>query len=220
MNALEAAQCAKIAYLDEGRGAAAAFRLGYSFQFISNNFISCWIGTKNGKTVVGFRGSVFFKSSEQNYELNLKTDFVPWIGQGLVHEGYHQAFWYIFYELMKIIRSRRDIIFTGHSMGGAIALLAGSIMQVGHVFCFASPRVGNKAFKDSFNIETGVTRFENRGDLLTKYPFSGVVKSKQNKEKDRYAHVGKRILLPTFGHSIGSYLQGLNTKSSNFNSPS
>lgn len=207
MTPLEAAKCAKIAYLKDGSKRAA--ELGYSYEPISNRTACCWVGHKGGKTIVSIRGTVLFGENRPNLDVSMQTDQVPWIGPGLVHEGYHQALWHVFADLKQATEGRQEIYFTGHSMGGAIALLAAALLPAARVYCFASPRVGNEDFAAYIWKKRRVTRYENRGDFLTKFPLKGAIKGGCRKQSGRYVSAGRTVRLLGFGHSMDAYLQGI-----------
>ncbi len=207
MTPMEAAVCAKIAYLKDGARRAA--ELGYSYEPITNRTARCWVGHKGSKTVVGIRGTVLFGGDKPNFDISMQTDQVPWVGPGLVHEGYHQALWHVFRDLKQATEGRQEIYFTGHSMGGAIALLAATLLPATRVYCFASPRVGDEEFAAHVGPKRRVTRYENRGDFLTKLPLKGSVKGGIKKKSGRYVHVGRTVRLLSFGHSMDAYLQGI-----------
>lgn len=210
MTPLEAAKCAKIAYLANGENEAR--RLGFSYRLVVNQSAVCWVGHKGSKTVVAIRGTVLFGDRFANLDVSLQTDQVPWIGPGRVHEGYHKSMWHIFRDLKKEVDGREAVYFTGHSMGGAIALLAGSLLPSTRVFCFASPRVGDQEFAENIGRKLRITRFENRGDFLTKYPFKGLIKGSKERQKGRYVHTGRTVRLLSVGHSMDAYLEGLKEK--------
>ncbi len=209
MTPSEAVQCARIAYFKNGEAQAA--KLGFSYQSIGNDKICGWIGRKGGKSNVAVRGSVFLEKKGFQIEPSLMTDQVPWLGAGRVHEGYYKGLWHILTELRDILGNRQDIYFTGHSMGAAIALLAAVAIGARRVFCFASPKVGDERFSEAAEA-LRITRFENRCDLFTKYPFRGSVKGDGKSMKAPYVHVGRGVRLPTFGHSIQSYVEGVETR--------
>lgn len=207
MTPLEAAICAKIAYLTDGSRRAA--ELGYSYEQITNRNARCWVGHKGGKTVVGIRGTVLFGGHRPNLDVSMQTDQVPWVGPGLVHEGFHKALWHVFGDLKQATEGRQEIYFTGHSMGGAIALLASALLPAVRVYCFASPRVGDEEFAACVGVTRRVTRYENRGDFLTKLPLKGAIKGGNKKLTGRYVHVGRTVRLLSFGHSMDAYLNGV-----------
>lgn len=82
---------------------------------------------------------------------------------------------------------------TGHSLGGALAILCAIDLQYNfpdrdyEVIVFGSPRVGNKAFKKSYDKRIFKTvRVKNKGDIISALPFSFM----------GYRHVGAEIVLP------------------------
>lgn len=99
-----------------------------------------------------------------------------------------------FYESNIAKQSNTHIYITGHSLGGALATIAGldlvasnlglresiehkKIANPIHLYTFASPRVGNNIFAKTYNdlIKKGdikVYRFANTEDLVTNIPFS------------------------------------------------
>lgn len=99
-----------------------------------------------------------------------------------------------FYESEIAKHKNTHIYITGHSLGGALATIAGldlvasnlglkegikkeKIVNPIHLYTFASPRVGDNIFADKYNelINDGhiqVHRFANTEDLVTNIPFS------------------------------------------------
>lgn len=99
-----------------------------------------------------------------------------------------------FYESEIAKQNNTHIYITGHSLGGALATIAGldlvasnlgmkegiekeKIVNPIHLYTFASPRVGDNIFADKYNefINKGhikVYRFANTEDLVTNIPFS------------------------------------------------
>ena len=207
MSPFEAAICAKIAYDPDGE--MRAQRLGYSYLPIESREHFAWIGSKNGITVVAFRGTALFGREVRSYRSNLSTDLVPWIGAGLVHEGYYQALWQILGTVRRELENASDVVLTGHSMGGALATLAAMPLEVARVHAFASPRIGNREFAEGYSRAIRVSRYVNRGDVLARLPFSGAVQGSLPHRKEGYVHVGRTVRLPGFGHSISAYIAGI-----------
>lgn len=82
------------------------------------------------------------------------------------------------------------IIIAGHSYGAALSILCADDLEYNfpqkdyEVFLFGSPRVGNKAFRDSYNKRIFKTfRIDNGNDIVTKIPFALL----------GYRHVGIKI---------------------------
>jgi hypothetical protein len=97
-----------------------------------------------------------------------------------VHSGFQQALdkvWPRVEELLNKFRSshpQAEIVFTGHSLGAALATLAVNRFQGGggSLYTIGSPRVGNKPFCDGVHQRTGgrVFRFVDQHDLVTHVP--------------------------------------------------
>lgn len=208
MNALEAAICAKIAY--EPYGAAKAARFGYSYRAVRGRDHFAWIGRKEGITVVAFRGTALFGRELRSYRSNLSTDLIPWTGAGLVHEGYYQGLWQVLAGVRRELRTAGgEIVFTGHSMGAALATLAAVLLDAERVHAFASPRLGNREFAEGYSRDIRVTRYVNRCDVLARLPISGDVQGSEPPRRERYCHIGRTVRLPAIGHSISAYIEGI-----------
>ena len=96
-----------------------------------------------------------------------------------VHAGFMEQYKQIRDIIHVIVKSnnRSEIIVTGHSLGGAIACLCS--VDINYCFpdkfiscvTFGSPRVGNKAFADSFNKRVPNSwRYVNGDDIVPKVP--------------------------------------------------
>lgn len=98
----------------------------------------------------------------------------------------------------------RKVRLTGHSYGAALAVLCAVDLQYSfndrdyEVIVFGCPRIGNKAFMNSYNKRIFKTlRVENRNDVVTKVPFRFM----------GYCHVGTRI---SIGRNSLFSLPGMN----------
>ncbi len=208
MSPLDAALCARLAY--EAAGASLAARFGYSYSAVARGDHFAWIGQRRGITVVAFRGSRLSGRAARSYRSNLSTDLIPWSGEGRVHEGYYQALWQILAAVQRELRGAAgELVLTGHSMGAALATLAAPLLEAERVHAFASPRLGNRAFAETFPRSIRVTRYVNRCDVLARLPISGETRGSDPKRRERYCHVGRAVRLPGFGHSMSAYIDGL-----------
>ncbi len=104
-----------------------------------------------------------------------------WLTPGMkVHMGFQTAIdsvWAEVFGLLAAYRARHpssEILFTGHSLGSALATLALSRFDGSNVslYTFGSPRVGNDAFAGQLDAKAdlGIYRFVNRNDLVTHVP--------------------------------------------------
>ena len=210
MTPFEAAICSKLAY--DPSAEEIVTRLGFSYKAIQSKDHFAWVGERQGITVVAFRGTMLRGRETKSYRSNLSTDLVPWSGPGLVHEGYHKALWQIIAAIRREVKGRDNIVMTGHSMGGAMATLAAQLVSADRVHVFACPRLGNKELAAAIYDQVRVTRYVNRCDFLARLPFAGMIRGSEPQIRERYAHVGRAVRLPTFGHSMTAYVEGVKAR--------
>ena len=92
----------------------------------------------------------------------------------------------------RVVREGHEIWITGHSLGGALAvLLAATLGETGRsvagLYTFGAPRVGNGAFADRLNAhmaDAAHWRVANSGDLVPHVP-----------PEPMFSHAGNRALL-------------------------
>lgn len=129
--------------------------------------------------VLAFRGS----SNLQNWIINLSTNQVPYprCTNCKVHNGFVTG-----YNLVKTIISGQlqalralhrgaPIYITGHSLGGALAVLSAPDTKdlfgsIAGLYTFGQPRVGNAEFASYFNSVVGAFRVVHYGDLVPHVP--------------------------------------------------
>ena len=95
-----------------------------------------------------------FRGTDKDDFSDLADDFnalpQPWRAGGKVHSGFAGALleiWPAVEGSLQPIGEYR-LLFTGHSLGAAMATLAASLQRPKSLFTFGSPRVGNQAFVD------------------------------------------------------------------------
>ena len=116
--------------------------------------------------VLVFRGSRGFKS----WPSNLNSRQTSWPGGGFVHGGFNTGFNDLWQKIEPIL-SKIDLplFFTGHSMGGALAVLAASMRPKAVVYTFGAPKTGDTVFARSLE-NTRIYRVENNHDLIPTIP--------------------------------------------------
>jgi len=127
-----------------------------------------------------------------------------------VHAGFLRAFESIIGDLRHMLGHQpvfhyqdcRPLVITGHSLGGALAILAALELkrigyQVSQVYTFGQPRVGNGAFSRMYNFALGAKTFRvvYEEDIVARIPHLP-------RMFDPYRHVGQEIFLPTDGKII------------------
>jgi len=129
--------------------------------------------------VLAFRGTDKDDPSDVAYDENFKLE--PWQKGGKVHSGFAHAFAEIWKDLDPPLR-RVDckILFTGHSLGAAVATLAASLRRPNTLYTFGSPRVGNSDFIAACR-DVNSQRYVDCCDIVTRIPLREM----------GYEHVGK-----------------------------
>ena len=150
-NAWWMAECAVLAYLDKGqieaRLPAAGLKLN---RFLDSNEFperdrgtQCFIAEGAGHLIVSFRGTEVGEKADLLTDakiLPVNNDPPP----GRVHGGFAAALEAVWPELGDILTDDQfeghAILFTGHSLGGALATLASRRCRASQVYTFGSPR--------------------------------------------------------------------------------
>ena len=126
-----------------------------------------------------------FRGTESSSWKDIKTDInavkIQSAGGGKVHQGFHSAFEKVYYqiqeELNKDSLSDIPLFITGHSLGGALAVIATKRLQHGGgiaaCYTFGSPRVADEKWFES--VKTPIYRVINSADMVPSVPFGGVM---------------------------------------------
>lgn len=142
--------------------------------------------------VVAFRGS---EKDSRDWGNNAKFKKVKYLG-GNVHRGFLKAFtdvWTIEDDETQVMmkdrvrqemqNTPRSLWFTGHSLGGAMAILAAATWElqdssagkVSGVYTYGQPRVGDQTFTNKFNprLSSKTFRVINNNDVVSRIPNIG-----------------------------------------------
>lgn len=172
-----AAECARLAYKKFDRDAAARDEVvaalalvGYgdvAFFSVAGTDAFAAADAASGAVVVAFRGT------EQDLR-DLRTDArfvkVAWPEGGRVHSGFAIAIDRVSAPLDEwLSRHRGPAVFTGHSLGAALACLAASRARPARVVTFGCPRVGDTDFVATL-AGVAIERFVNCCDVVCRVP--------------------------------------------------
>jgi hypothetical protein len=113
-----------------------------------------------------FRGT----TGPVDWRRNARTLLVDWPEGGRVHAGFIGALEGVWAELAAALDAgSAPVFYTGHSLGGALAMLAASRRPPLAVYSFGAPRVGDAGFAEAL---PGVAAYRvvNRRDTVARHP--------------------------------------------------
>jgi triacylglycerol lipase len=133
-------------------------------------------------SVVVFRGTTGHVS---NWRINFDIALSPWPAGGAVHRGFKSIIMTHWDAIDKTLqRIKNPLLFTGHSLGGALAVLTASLRPAQSVYTFGAPRCGNAAFVKAVS-PLPIFNVINPNDIVAELPPSG--------RRARFAHAGSLI---------------------------
>jgi hypothetical protein len=226
-NALFLATAANLAYEPPEVGQP-AFRdqLGLEATFYTAGNTQAYVGTNAEHIVVAFRGTESpatldgLKDVLLNDARNLLivpsgrlgTDFVAG-GVGVrMHQGFINGLAEIWDQILERVSaelkaSERPLWLTGHSLGGALALLAGWLflrrfLNVHQIYTFGAPMIGNKDAMAAFDRELKgkIFRYINTEDPVPQLPTLSLL-------ANEFCHCDKEI--PLGAPCTGNYWAGV-----------
>ncbi len=169
----EAALCAEMAraaYVRSKRAAKHCLeRVGFKLlKFVDNASDQGFTAADDSTIVVAFRGT----DGDDPNDIGTDINFLPrrWDRGGRVHRGFANALNDVWFELAASLPGDgRRVLYSGHSLGAAMATLAASNRAPDMLYTFGSPMVGNGAFGDTLK---GVphARFQNCTDIVARIP--------------------------------------------------
>lgn len=164
----------------------------------STEFLTGGLVEQSGLVIIAFRGS----REPLDFITDAKFMFKSaWVGAGKVHRGFIGGTLAVMAEIKELLRTAprtpQRVVLTGHSLGGARAILAAAMLDndgvpVTDVITFGAPRVGDAAFRNYYDEELhdDTLRFEAEGDPIPWTPpwlLNG------------YRHVGRAVYLKNDG---------------------
>ncbi len=131
---------------------------------------------------------------------DLKVRKADWLGGSRVHNGFLTAFKSVANGLQMACSGAREVNFAGHSLGGALAMLAAfwfqdmRLAEVGYVHTFGQPRAGNGPFARAYDSLLGdrTVRLVNEDDPIPRIPWL----------LGTYRHAGHEIYLRENGEVV------------------
>ena len=171
---------AELAYSDASAFKAAVADWGVTCRHVSVGSTQAHIASTRELTIVAFRGT---EPSPGDIATDAKFRRIRWSGAGEIHEGFHAATDGAWPETLKAVvalsQPGQRIWFTGHSLGGALAVLAamrwaneGRTPAIAGVYTIGQPRVGDAAFSAAYDRALGklTFRYINNRDPVPRVP--------------------------------------------------
>lgn len=192
--ALTCAKLSGLAYMPPDNFAISAHCEGFSAcDFFEDRDTQCYVVADDETIFCVFRGT----SSVGDWRTNLQVDLIETL-VGSVHRGFARALetaWYkIERHILTLLHARqREVIFCGHSLGGALATLASVRIHFQSVcpllYTFGSPRIGAKTWAENYWNTVGECGFRvtNNNDVVATVPTCP------------YIHVGSHVYIDSRG---------------------
>jgi len=202
-NAYLAAIASLAAYEVQGAETVRMIRaMGFAtVELVNNDSTQGFVASNDKFVLVAFRGTQVNKWGD------LKADGAlcqrKALG-GLVHTGFYSALDLVWIDVLTAVKAQgktgegwKPVWITGHSLGGAIALLAAVRLDrvgvpVRGTITLGQPRVGDLTFSQGFSGRERVYRITNQGDPVPLVPVRAqwIASSKNKICPFRYLHVG------------------------------
>jgi triacylglycerol lipase len=185
----------QLAYRSSEQAALDAARLGLTnFHWFTNRSTQAFAATDADHLYAAFRGT---EANPIDWTQNAR--FNPMVGEfgGRIHTGFRSGIDEVWEDVLTVAAATgKPVVLTGHSLGGALAVLAAARIQeaghrVGAVYTFGQPRVGHGDFSFGYSSRlSDVTyRLINHIDLVTRIPLL----------LQGYRHSGQRVYFDASG---------------------
>jgi predicted lipase len=231
-NAATLALASDLSYYGEDEGKTQfKSELGLDARLISVGNTQVYIATNDDHIVAAFRGTEAPTSIEGlrdwlltdavnlliQPEGDIGTDFAAAGVGARWHQGFMRALgdiWAPFFEAVTAERKKSDrpVWLTGHSLGGALALMAGwrlkrQFVPVHQIYTFGGPMVGNAEAAAAIDRELAgrVFRYVNSPDVVPQLPTVSLL-------ANQYTHCQCEHLLGDAAEAAKSFLSGLCSK--------
>jgi len=172
--AYTAAWLSRIAYRPAVGVKEGCKRLGMAGKLVAKDGAEVVIAKKAGELWFAFRGTEPTKLNDVMADLDLFMHRAE--SAGKVHGGFQDEVDEVWGDCLKEIdknsklKKPKQVFFTGHSLGGAMATVAASRCAgwAEELYTFGSPRVGNRKFIKTLDCDH--YRFVNNNDIVCKVP--------------------------------------------------
>lgn len=242
-NALSLANCSLLAYSDEDEIIKQLKERQFDRVIPCNSDhhstdTQAYVAARPDAMIVAFRGTEptnlrDFAADFDAGQIPFETKF-QFLGWGRVHEGWADGVAVVLRKVVEALKAHddgtRSLWITGHSLGGALAMLTAAFLAnvqklpLAGVYTFGQPRVGDPVFRAHYDETLGDITFRcvNDRDPVPHVPPRELTKTERlllkpsvrsiaelaealihhEESPDRYEHTGRlRLLLPNGGMS-------------------
>lgn len=169
------AELSMISYLDLDDATEPAKIMGFDdVEFIDRDGAQAFVFLSADDRVVACRGTEPHEWNDVKADANALTDLAETVGR--VHRGFKREvddLWPMVKD--HLTEDGRDVWFTGHSLGGAMAMICAGRCELDHipvhpvqVITFGSPRVGTKRYVTHAKLD--ILRWVNNNDVVARVP--------------------------------------------------
>jgi len=155
--------------------------------------VSYFLSTANGVQTIAVRGTANLQNAMVDLTVSLQPDPVLDIK---LHQGFASAARAIYSNMKPYLNKDQPIHITGHSLGGAIAVILGMYLQkdgypVAQIITFGQPKVTNVTGAKKFD-DLPLIRVVTLHDIV---PLVPPISPLQIKDLDIFWHMGKEVIL-------------------------
>lgn len=160
---------------------------------ITENQVSYFLTQSNGVQTIAIRGT----ANEANVMLDLDVELKPDTQLNIkLHQGFASGARAILTEIKPYLKADQPIQLTGHSLGGAIAVVLGMYLEksdfnVAQIITFGQPKVTNVAGAELFT-DLPLIRVVTPDDIV---PLVPPISPLQIRDLDIYWHMGVEVIL-------------------------
>lgn len=162
-------------------------------SIIPESQVSYFLSRANGIQTIAIRGTANLENVMLDLDLELKPDTALDIK---LHQGFGSAAKAVYTDVKPYLNEKLPVHITGHSLGGAIAVILGLYLQqedyaVTQIITFGQPKVTNVTGAKKYDL-LPLTRVVTLNDIV---PLVPPISPMQIRDLDIFWHIGEEVIL-------------------------